>query len=111
MRSFRRSLTQLHQRFLGANRTGRLVGVFSLNLQAISYQQMGSQRGGRLGARGAYTYSSRGGLLVAGLAGDLEGNAVGGGVLELKGGGREVVEILVEELWERELCQRLQSLA
>lgn len=48
---------------------------------------------------------------MAGLAGDLEGNAVGGGVLELKGGGREVVEILVEELWERELCQRLQSLA
>jgi hypothetical protein len=35
---------------------------------------------------------------VAGLASDLEGNAVGGGVLELEGGGREVVEILVEEI-------------
>ena len=35
---------------------------------------------------------------MAGLAGDLEGNAVGSGVLELKGGSREVVEILVEEL-------------
>jgi hypothetical protein len=35
---------------------------------------------------------------VAGLASDLEGNAVGSGVLELEGGGREVVEILVEEL-------------
>lgn len=44
------------------------------------------------------TYGSRGGLLVAGLASDLEGNAVGGGVLELEGGGSEVVEILVEEL-------------
>jgi hypothetical protein len=44
------------------------------------------------------TYSSRGGLLVAGLASDLEGNAVGSGVLELEGGSREVVEILVEEL-------------
>lgn len=44
------------------------------------------------------THGSRGGLLVAGLASDLEGNAVGGGVLELEGGGREVVEILVEEL-------------
>jgi hypothetical protein len=35
---------------------------------------------------------------VAGLASDLEGNAVRGGVLELKGGSREMVEILVEEL-------------
>lgn len=58
---------------LGKGQAGRLVGVFSLN-------------------------SSRGGLLMAGLASDLEGNAVGGGVLELEGGGREVVEILVEEL-------------
>lgn len=38
---------------------------------------------------------------MAGLASDLEGNAVGGGVLELKGGGREVVEILVEELYHQ----------
>lgn len=44
------------------------------------------------------THSGRGDLLVAGLASDLEGNAVGGGVLELEGGGREVVEILVQEL-------------
>lgn len=35
---------------------------------------------------------------MAGLASDLEGNAVGGGVLEFEGGGGEVVEILVEEL-------------
>lgn len=35
---------------------------------------------------------------MAGLAGDLEGNAVGGGVLELKGAGGKVVEILVQEL-------------
>lgn len=32
------------------------------------------------------------------LAGDLESNVVGGVALDLKGGGREVVEILVEEL-------------
>jgi hypothetical protein len=44
------------------------------------------------------TYSSRGGLLVAGLAGHLEGDAIGGSVLELEGGGGEVVEILVQEL-------------
>jgi hypothetical protein len=58
---------------LGQGEASRLVVVFSLN-------------------------SSRGGLLVAGLAGHLEGDAIGGSVLELKGGGREVVEILVEEL-------------
>jgi hypothetical protein len=45
-----------------------------------------------------FTYGSRGGLFVAGLASDLEGDTVGGGVLELEGGGREVVEILVKEL-------------
>ena len=38
---------------------------------------------------------------MAGLASDLEGNTVGGGVLELEGGGREVVEILVEELYHQ----------
>lgn len=37
---------------------------------------------------------------MGGLSGHLEGNAIGGGVLELKGGGSEVVEILVEELHE-----------
>lgn len=35
---------------------------------------------------------------MARLARHLEGDAIGGGVPELKGGGREVVEILVEEL-------------
>jgi hypothetical protein len=35
---------------------------------------------------------------VARLAGNLESNTVGGGVLELEGRGREMVEILVEEL-------------
>ena len=49
-------------------------------------------------APGAKTYSGRGGLLVAGLASHLEGNAIGSGVLELEGGGREVVEVLVEQL-------------
>lgn len=44
------------------------------------------------------TYSSSGALLVGGLAGDLESNVVGGVALELEGGGREVVEVLVEEL-------------
>lgn len=38
---------------------------------------------------------------MAGLASDLEGDTVWGGVLELEGGGREVVEILVKELGER----------
>lgn len=35
---------------------------------------------------------------MGGLAGDLESNVVGGVALELEGGGREVVEVLVEEL-------------
>lgn len=38
---------------------------------------------------------------MAGLASDLESNTVGGGVLELEGGGREVVEILVKELYDK----------
>lgn len=58
------------------------------------------------------TNSSRGGLLVAGLASDLEGNTVGGGILELEGGGREVVEVLVEELQNgaKKEAQRLAEL-
>ena len=35
---------------------------------------------------------------MARLAGHLEGDAIGSSVLELEGGGREVVEILVQEL-------------
>lgn len=35
---------------------------------------------------------------MAGLAGHLEGDAIGSSVLELEGSGVEVVEILVEEL-------------
>lgn len=38
---------------------------------------------------------------MAGLAGHLESDAIGGSVLELESSGREVVEILVEELEER----------
>lgn len=38
---------------------------------------------------------------MAGLAGHLESDAIGGSVLELESSGREVVEILVEELVER----------
>lgn len=36
---------------------------------------------------------------MAGLASDLEGDAVGSGVLELEGGGGQVVEVLVEQLY------------
>lgn len=36
---------------------------------------------------------------MAGLASHLESDTIGSGVLELEGGGREVVEILVEELY------------
>lgn len=36
---------------------------------------------------------------MAGLAGHLEGNAIGSSVLELEGGGGQVVEVLVEELY------------
>jgi hypothetical protein len=43
-------------------------------------------------------YSGGGRLLVAGLAGHLEGDAIGSGVLELEGGSVKVVEVLVEEL-------------
>lgn len=35
---------------------------------------------------------------MAALASDLEGNIVGGVALNLDGGGREVVEVLVEQL-------------
>lgn len=44
------------------------------------------------------TYSSGGGLVVAGLASELQASAIGQSVLDLDGAGREVVEILVEEL-------------
>lgn len=44
------------------------------------------------------TYGSGGSLVVAALAGHLEGDIVGGVALDLEGAGREVVEILVEEL-------------
>lgn len=49
------------------------------------------------------TYSAGGGLLllVAALAGDLEGNIVGGVALDLDGTSREVVEVLVEELFAK----------
>lgn len=44
------------------------------------------------------TYSAARGLLVAALAGHLEGNIVGGVALDLKGTSREVVEVLVDQL-------------
>lgn len=47
------------------------------------------------------TYGTSGGLLVRGLAGDLEGNVVGSVALELEGRGGEVVEVLVQELQAR----------
>ena len=48
--------------------------------------------------RRAKTYRSAGDLVVAALAGHLECNIVGGVALDLEGSGRQVVEILVEEL-------------
>lgn len=53
---------------------------------------------GRAQTRG--THSSRGGLFVAGFASDLEGDAIGSRVLEFKSSGRQVVEVLVEQLEE-----------
>ena len=47
---------------------------------------------------GEGTYRAAGALLVARLARDLEVNIVGGLVLELDGGGREVVKVLVQQL-------------
>jgi hypothetical protein len=47
------------------------------------------------------TYRAAGHLVVAALASDLEGNIVRGVALDLEGAGREVVEVLVEELDRR----------
>ena len=44
------------------------------------------------------TYRAAGGIVVAALASDLEGDIVGGVALDLEGSGRQVVEVLVEEL-------------
>ena len=46
--------------------------------------QIGSSQTVRIGGR---TYSAGGGLLLGALSIDLEGNTVGGGALDLKGGG------------------------
>lgn len=54
------------------------------------------------------TYSTAGDLVVCGLAGNLEGDIVGGVGLDLDGAGSEVVEVLVEELY---CAQRSQWLA
>lgn len=43
-------------------------------------------------------YQTARGALMCRLAGHLEGDVVGGGVLDLEGGGRGVVEVLGEEL-------------
>lgn len=50
------------------------------------------------------TYSAARGLLVAALAGDLEGNIVRGVALDLDGAGGQVVKVLVEKLL-RKHCQ------
>lgn len=47
---------------------------------------------------GGLTYSSGGGLVVAALAGHLESDIVGSVALDLNGTGREVVEVLVQQL-------------
>lgn len=44
------------------------------------------------------TYGTASDLLVAALAGDLEGNIVGSVALDLDGAGRQVVEVLVQQL-------------
>lgn len=46
-----------------------------------------------------WTYSTAGGLVVAALASDLEGYIVGSVALDLDGTGREVVEVLVQQLY------------
>jgi hypothetical protein len=85
-------------------RTGGLVGVFALNLQGGRLVSAGCSRVEK-GVKEAY--SGGGGLLVAGLASHLEGDAIGSGVLELEGGSVEVVEVLVEELEIfGQLCRR-----
>lgn len=55
------------------------------------------------------TYSAGGDSIVAALAGNLEGNAVGGGVLDLKAAGGEMVEILGKELHECGLTPRVSN--
>jgi len=44
------------------------------------------------------TYRAAGSLVMAALAGHLEGDIVGGVALDLEGTSREMVEVLVEEL-------------
>lgn len=79
--------------------TGRTINDGSADRRKQTAPIEGEQSDARIGM--GFTYSTRGGLLVAGLAGHLEGDAIGSGVLELEGGSREVVEILVEELYKR----------
>jgi len=76
----------------GSSRTPRTVRT-NATTRCVTQRRAGGRMGG--------THGSRGGLLVAGLASDLEGDAIGGGVLELKGGGGQVVEVLVEKLQSR----------
>lgn len=53
---------------------------------------------------GVCTYRAAGGVVMAALAGHLEGNIVGGVALDLEGASREVVEVLVEELESTQLA-------
>lgn len=52
----------------------------------------------RAGEWNGMQYQSAGGTLVCALAGDLEGDIVGGVALDLESGCRQVVEVLVEQL-------------
>jgi hypothetical protein len=56
---------------------------------------------GRLFCWGRITYGTAGDLVVAALAGHLEGNIVGGVALDLNGTSIQVIEVLVQELEER----------
>jgi hypothetical protein len=73
-----------------------LVNVFALDLDTIKPQL--ALRSTPQAPEWGCTYRAAGGIVVAALASDLEGDIVGSVALDLEGAGREVVEVLVEEL-------------
>jgi hypothetical protein len=74
----------------------------SLNIVAPTAIALDRSRKGSSGCRVWYellvTYRSDCDLVMAALAGDLEGHIVWGVAFDLDGAGRQVVEILVQEL-------------
>lgn len=67
--------------------------IFALAIDRVLSQGFGDGYGTEI-----QSYRSGGVLLVAALASDLEGDVVGGVALDLDGTGRDVVEVLVEQL-------------